>query len=307
MAELAGLALKGLVAGLSMTLAGCASAEPAAEEQPCSIIAETAPEAVEAAVSAGAASGELVTALARCLGDPDPEIRDALAYGSLAELMRAGAVSLEDRRWLLETLTANLGADASDPDGTLKPFAALVLSEVARTDRVEPWMTEEERTGLVETGARYVEGVSDYRGYVDGEGWRHGVAHGADLLMQLSLNPEIGKPEADRILAAIGKKISTGDAPAYTFDEPRRLARPLLFLTQNELFAEEELTAWFETLADPAPLQSWNDAFRSERALARRHNLRAFGYVVLVSVTENEDEALKRLRPGALLLLSKIP
>lgn len=300
-------ALKVLAAGLAVTLSACASATAGETEASCTAIAETAPAAVEAAMADGPASHGLVAGLAGCLGDADPGIRDTLSYGSLTELMRGEMVTLDDRRWLLETLTANLGETTPDPNGTLKPFSALVLSEVARTDRVAPWMTPEERSALVETGASYVEGVSDYRGFSDIDGWRHGVAHGADLLMQLSLNPEVDKPEADRILAAIAEKIASDDAPAYIFDEPRRLARPLLFLTQRELLDKDELTAWFEALADPASLESWNDAFSSERALARRHNLRAFGYVVLVSATENEDETLKKLRPGALHLLSTVP
>ena len=46
---------------------------------------------------------------------------------------------------------------------------------------------------------------------------------------------------------------------------------------------------------------------RCSSALARRHNLRAFAYTILVSATENDDENLKRLRPGALHILSTIP
>jgi hypothetical protein len=81
----------------------------------------------------------------------------------------------------------------------------------------------------------------------------------------------------------------------------------LLFLTQRGLLGEDELTAWFETMGDPAPLASWDDAFSSEGALARRHNLRAFAYAVLASATESDDENLKKLRPGALHLLTTIP
>ena len=125
--------------------------------------------------------------------------------------------------------------------------------------------------------------------------------------MQLSLNPAIGEEEAERIMRAVGSQIASNEAPAFIFDEPRRLARPILFLTQRGLLSQEQLDAWFEWMAEPAPLASWDDAFSSESALARRHNLRAFAYTILVSATENEDENLKRLRPGALHILSTIP
>ncbi|MEQ8559013.1 MAG: DUF2785 domain-containing protein [Henriciella sp.] len=278
---------------------------PANPDQTCEALA--AETEVAAIVSAGEPVDGLALAIAACLGHTDPDIRDGFAYGSLARLMRAGLVTEATRRDLLQALSGDLSPEADDPEGFLKPFAALVLSEVARTDRVDPWMSDEERTRLVETGAVYVERVDDYRGFDDQEGWRHGVAHGADLLMQLSLNPAIGEAEARRILDAIGGQIASDEAPAFIFDEPRRLSRPVLFLTQKGLLSEGELTSWFESLAQPAPLSDWEEAFGSESALARRHNLRAFAYAVLVAATENEEENLKRLRPGALHILSTIP
>lgn len=282
---------------------------PASLDETCSSLA--AQTGVEAIVAAGEPVAGLATDIAGCLARPDPEIRDGFAYESLAALLRAGLVPVAERQRLLTSLSASVSAHAvetgADGPGFLAPFAALVLSEVARTDRVEPWMSGEQRAALLETGASYVESVRDYRGFVKGEGWRHGVAHGADLLMQLSLNPAVGEDGAARILRAVGNQISSEDAPAFIFDEPRRLARPILFLTQRGLLSEETLTEWFEALARPAPLAGWDEAFSSESALARRHNLRAFGYAVLVAATENEDENLKRLRPGALHLLSTIP
>ncbi|MEQ9315214.1 MAG: DUF2785 domain-containing protein [Henriciella sp.] len=288
-------------------ISACATGGNVAYAQPgCDIDAETVAPQVSDALEAGSASTNLLMDLTSCLGDPRSEIRDGLAYEVLTSLLRAETVALEDRQWLLQHLSEGLGAD-DEGDGYLKPFQALVLGEVARTDRMERWMSVEQRKALVETAASYVEKVSDYRGFIGGEGWRHGVAHGADLLMQLSLNDAIDKADADRILAAIGAQIASHEAPAYIFDEPRRLAQPLLFLTRQGLFIEDELTAWFERLADPAPLEGWDEAFWSEKALARRHNLRAFGYAVLVPATERPDESLRKLRPGALYLLTNIP
>lgn len=266
---------------------------------------------VDAILARGEPAGALALDIADCLGRQDPHIRDDFAYTSLARLLRAELVPEETREQLLVSLSASVDAHAIDTDnggsGFLHPFAALVLSEVARTDRIAPWMTDDQRADIVETGASYVESVRDYRGFIDAEGWRHGVAHGSDLLLQLSLNPEIGEPEAMRIMAAVGRAISADEAPAFIFDEPRRLGRPILYLTQRGLLSEEMLTSWFEAISRPAPLASWEGAFSSESALARRHNLRAFGYALLVTATESEDENLKRLRPGALQLLSTIP
>lgn len=286
-----------------------AAPAPSATDTACAALA--AETDISVIVEAGEPIDGLALDIADCLGRADPDIRDGFAYESLARLLRAGLVPLAERQRLLTSVSASVNAHAIDTknggSGFLAPFAALVLSEIARTDRVEPWMSDEQRAALVETGASYVESVRDYRGFIEGEGWRHGVAHGADLLMQLSLNPAIGEEEAARIMRAVGKQIASNEAPAFIFDEPRRLARPILFLTQRGLLGQEQLDSWFEWMAEPAPLASWDDAFQSESALARRHNLRAFAYAILVSATENEDENLKMLRPGALHVLSTIP
>ena len=252
----------------------------------------------------------LAIEIADCLARTDPAIRDGFAYTTLSQFLRAGLVSDAGKAELLRSLSASVEAHdigEGERPGFLSPFAALVLSEVARTDRIEPWMSDDQRAALLETGAGYVESVRDYRGFDDEEGWRHGVAHGADLLMQLSLNPAIGEEGAGRMLEAVGRAISSDEAPAFIFDEPRRLSRPILFLTPRGLLEEAALTAWFEQISEPAPLADWGQAFRSESALARRHNLRAFGYAVLVAASENDDENLKRLRSGALHLLSTVP
>jgi hypothetical protein len=50
--------------------------------------------------------------------------------------------------------------------------------------------------------------VRDYRGFDTAEGWRHGVAHGADLALQLVLNPAVDKPQIERLLAAVGRQVA---------------------------------------------------------------------------------------------------
>ncbi|MEO8460709.1 MAG: DUF2785 domain-containing protein, partial [Dokdonella sp.] len=144
------------------------------------------------------------TALAQdlldCLSDPDPVMRDGIAYSALAEWMRADDFDAATLRTMRDALYTQL--DRRDEIGFGRPFAALVLSEVARTDRIRAWMTPGERAAMVEKAANYVAAVRDYRGFDDKQGWRHGVAHGADWLMQLAMNPALSRSDTDRILTA---------------------------------------------------------------------------------------------------------
>lgn len=258
------------------------------------------------ALADDAARQALALALLDCLGDPDPALRDGVAYEGLATWLRADALAPGTRQALLERLLARVASAAPDADGFQAPFAALVLSEVARTDRIAPWMTPAQRAVLVETAADYLERVRDYRGYRDGEGWRHGVAHGADLLMQLALNPALDKAQLDRLLAAAARQVAPS-THAYVHGESERLVRPVVFVLRRGLHDEAEWTAWVAGIASPAPLSSWAEALGSEAGLARRHNLRLFLLALHAALRESGDPALEARLPPVRAALSSVP
>ncbi len=235
--------------------------------------------AVEAAGKDAAAQGDrddLVPKLAACLRHPDPSIRDGLAYASLTAWLRADAMSAQVRAGLMGNLLEQLAPAHPDPAGFHAPFAALVLAEVARTDRVAAWLAADEREALVAAAATYLSGVRDYRGFIDGEGWRHGVAHGADLVMQLVLNPALDAPARRRLLDAVALQVAPVGAPPYVHTESERLARPVLLALGADTFDDAGWTAWLGSAASPAPMATWGEAWQNEAGLARRHNLRAF-------------------------------
>src|SRR5690606_16911968 len=105
----------------------------------------------------------LLVSLPACLSDPDPALRDGVAYEALRTWLRAGELDVHQRRALRDRLYAMLLQP--DAGGFGPPFAALSLSEVARTDRVTPWMSTEERDAMVEQAATYLSSVRDYRGF----------------------------------------------------------------------------------------------------------------------------------------------
>jgi hypothetical protein len=254
-------------------------------------------------VSEAAERDALARGLSACLADPDPVLRDAIAFDAYAHWLRADALAPATRLFLLERLQGALAAP--DPDGLHRPFAALVLSEVARTDRKAPWMTPVQRATLVESASAYMAAITDHRGFDEKEGWRHGVAHTADLMMQLALNPALDKAQLDRMLAAIATQV----APAghfYVYGEPERLARPVLFAAARGLHADAEWQAWLDgvvaaaTPADPA------GAFRTQAGLAQRHDLKAFLLVLYANARESTNPALLMLAPKVAAALAKL-
>jgi hypothetical protein len=245
----------------------------------------------------------LADGLLDCLGDPDPTLRDGIAYEALTQWMRAGNFDAEALRALRDKLQAMLAED--DADGFRRPFAALVLSEIARTDRIAPWMTPVERAAMVGQAAAYVESVRDYRGFDDKEGWRHGVAHGSDWLMQLASNPALERAQTDRILAAVAVQAVPGSAHAYVFGEPGRLARPLLFIARRGLYSEADWQAWFAAL--PPKLGDADKAYNDGAWLARRHDLMAFLMSLYLEADQGDDAQVKQLKPAIVAALKQVP
>jgi hypothetical protein len=242
-------------------------------------------------------------ALVACLASPDPEMRDGLALATLQRWMRAGAYRPDELHALRERLNAML--DAPDPQGVARPFAALMLSEVARTDRISPWMRDDERDVMVVRAAEFLSAVTDYRGYETDVGWRHGVAHGADWAMQLALNPALTRAQLDRLRDAVASQAVPTAAHAYAFGESERLARSLLFIAQRDLHTEAEWKAWFDGLSQRLgePAAAWKDV----GWLARRHDLAAFLQVLYVNGDLSDDPGIARLKPGLLEALKALP
>lgn len=251
-------------------------------------------------VADDAARMRLAHGLLACLGDPDPLLRDGIAYEALAHWMRAKQVDADGLRGLRDRLLAMLATE--DPLGFRRPFAALVLAEVARTDRIAPWMAQSERAAMVEAAARYVESVRDYRGFDAKAGWRHGVAHGADWLMQLALNPALERAQLERILAAVATQAVPDAAHAYVFGEPGRLVRPVLFAAARGVVPAASWQAWLDALVQRLGPPAYTDP----AWLARRHDLVAFLQALYVATDRSDDAAVRALKPAVAGALEKL-
>ena len=250
---------------------------------------------------------ETVLMLADCLGHPDPAIRDAFAYETFVAILRAGETSPQTLGLLAEKLVDNIRDADSDDAGFLASFSALVLAEVARVDRIEPYMTPGERSALARSGADYLQRIDDYRGFDPADGWRHGVAHAADLLMQLSLNPLLEARDARAILAAISSQVVPGNSHSYIFGESRRLARPVLYLAMTDLIPAEDWRSWFAALEATQDDPRWQNAYSSLEGLARIHNTENFAAAIVVRAVNSDRAPLQLIAEAAGSVLKSLP
>jgi uncharacterized protein DUF2785 len=242
------------------------------------------------------ARNALAVSLVGCLSSPDPTLRDGIAFEALSHFLRKGELGDATMLSLERALLAWLSG--ADEPGFRRPFAALALSEVARADRIKSFLPQDARAILLEAAIAYFRSVTDYRGFNEREGWRHGVAHGADLLLQLSLNPAFGRREIDRILAALETQLAP-DGQFYVYGEPARMARLVVAIASRGLVSEDDWTKWLERASAPAPFSSWVDAYSSQRGLARVHDINAFVSRLYIVARLTSDKNIAALLPGS--------
>ncbi len=281
---------------LLVSLIGCAIAvESLASSQPCppkgwAKEALVRLPATGFEVSEPTVRNRLALDLVACLEHPDPVLRDEVAFTALARWLRAKMLSPETVVELAGRLVARLEAPA-DAAGFAWPFAVLALSEVARFDRLDPTLPEALLRSLASSAARYLTGVSDYRGFDAREGWRHGVAQGADLVLQLGLHPRLGAEEVQRLLEAVASQVAPEGDVSYVFGEPERLARAVFFIHQRGLLPETFWQGWVEVRGNPAPFANWGETFSSRAGLAKRHNTAAFLHALGFATRANPSPA----------------
>jgi len=242
---------------------------------------------------------ELALQTVSCLSSPDPFERDELAFEALQAWMRADKLDTATAQDLRTRLTAQL--QAPDPQGFARPFAALVLADVARVDRIKPYLSTDQRAQLVGAATEYLRGVNDYRGFDEKQGWRHGVAHAADIMLQLSLNPALTRAEHEQMLAAIASQVAPPNEHFYHYGEGERLMAPIFYLSRAKSLQCSDWDGWFARLAAPPA-----SAGTQQARLARKHNLNGFLQPLYINVSESKDEAQRNcLKPLLLRALKQ--
>ena len=238
-----------------------------------------------------------------CLGSPDPALRDDFAFEAISHWMRGKQLTTLAPQSIRAALVSQLVPWTPDESGFRRPFSALTLAEVARADRGQPFLSAAERHDLVGIATTYLVTVRDYRGFDSKDGWRHGIAHGADLLLQLGLNPAVDSVELKLTLAAIATQIMPPGAHFYIYGEGDRLMMPVFYIGRRDALTAEEWSAWFAALAaqrtkaDPA----------TQTSLAARHNLSQFLLELYASLKESgTPEMQARMLPGVVAAIKTL-
>ena len=207
----------------------------------------------ESAWSEGTSVHGLALELASFAASPDPLLRDEIGYEVSARWINSGRLSSADLRELLLLHLSNLdaGLGEGESDGVFRrSFSALHLSLLVARDRRQQFIEEQDYRALVLGIARLLREERDRRGWVDGKGWAHPIAHAADTAKFLARHPFLDNEQALVLFAAL----EDGFEGPNAWGENDRLAAAAQSLCMREEFDsaafDARCMAWVENAGE---------------------------------------------------------
>jgi hypothetical protein len=205
---------------------------------------------------------ELTTELTAMLGDPNPSVRDGIAYPTLTTWIAQGVYD-ELLAGLGDGMAAGLGRGLGD-DGSdtvfRRSFSVLVLAECVERDNQEHLLTPARLVAWGDRIASWFIRERDLRGFVPGKGWAHAVAHGADAIAALAASEAMGRLELTVLLDVMADRLLLPSQYFLVHGETDRLARATMRVLRRDLVGLDVLEPWLARLGQHARAQGLGDA-----------------------------------------------
>lgn len=204
---------------------------------------------------------ELTGELTELLGATDPQLRDRLAYPTLATWIERGVYDdllpgLGDG--MVAGLAVGLGETEGD-DVFRRSFSALVLSECIARDTARPLVLGGKILQWGDALATWMLRERDRRGFVAGKGWAHALAHGADGLGVLARSRHLGAAELTVLLDVIADLLLQPTSAVFVHGEDDRLALATVAVLRRNAVPMTVLEPWINRLSAGARHRSGSD------------------------------------------------
>ncbi len=196
---------------------------------------------------------DLTSELTAMLGDPDPRLRDGIAYEVLATWVSEGVYD-DLLQGLGDGMAAGLmvGIGERGTDTVFRrSFSALILGECVSRDNERHVVPPDTILRWGDRAAGWLVRERDVRGYVPGKGWAHAVAHGADVLAALARSDAVGRLELTVLLDVIADRLLTED-DRLLHGEDDRLAFATMQILRREQVSLDVVERWMARLAEKA-------------------------------------------------------
>lgn len=190
------------------------------------------------------------TALLANFASTDAELRDELSYMLLARgIVDKGRLAPDQMRELLvravddEHLFTHIGEVGTD-SVFMRSFSNLLVAVILYADSKQPHLPEEAVRRTKQALLNYARQERDWRGYVEGKGWAHALAHLADALDECAQHPTMG--EADRVeILNLVSELAKLQVPLYN-EEDIRLASVPYHIMLGKQVPDDLLASWIE-------------------------------------------------------------
>lgn len=194
----------------------------------------------------------LLEAMKAYLGTTDPILRDDLIYSTLAHWIVNDRLNEEQVRDLMNTALDDqhlfYRIDEADRDGIFtRSFSMLLLAPIIDAHCRHPFLTSEEVKHLKEQVLLYAGRETDLRGYVEGPGWAHAVAHTSDTLDELARCRELDREDLLDLLAGVYRFIANEDQ-VYHHEEDERMSVAVARILGRRLLTSEDWKEWLDSL-----------------------------------------------------------
>lgn len=223
------------------------------------------------------------------IGNPNPEIRDHLIYNTFVKLILEDHLTVQQMEYLIKTclneqyLFLNIEDETKKDSVFTRTFSSLVLAVILHKDAMDRRISDELVTRVIQGSIKYLLSEHDYRGYIQGKGWAHSVAHGSDLLASGVLHPVFDKSYITACLRAIRECILV--EYAYIDDEDERLIQVILALIKKGM-EDVELRNWLKSLQTEH--ENPHTKYRIE------WNAKRLSYSLFMALAKRKDFALSQ-------------
>jgi Protein of unknown function (DUF2785) len=229
----------------------------------------------------------------------DGELRDELSYMILAGgIIDKQKLSQEQLKILLDTaldkehLFFHIGEVNTDAV-FMRSFSNLIIAAILYNDARNPAFSAKTIQNTRETLLQYGRAEKDWRGYVEGKGWAHAIAHLADALDECAQHPHTDTAARKEILELISELARLPEA-LYT-EEDVRLATVPFHIILGKQIDEDFLAAWVDSCYVPrdSDVTSWTRGTNAKNFLRSLYFLLHWA-AIAPALTEHVANVLKK-------------
>lgn len=194
----------------------------------------------------------LIEQMVNHIGSTDPQLRDKLIYTSFYYLIKQDYLNEQQMTYLIKScldenhLFLSIGSQNDDTVFT-RTFSSLVVALILGKDRENQFLPKEFTIQAIKSSMIYLQKEADTRGYVEGKGWAHSIAHGADLLDEAIKHPLFEMNLISDCLDTISSCLFKESV--YTDEEDERLIYAIEALFEKGM-DESILEKWVISLSD---------------------------------------------------------